>query len=309
MSRMILGLLFCAMLGACGVSDTPAPVTVYGQSGGASSAGIHTVSSGETLWTVAQRYQMDMKDIIYLNKLNAPYHLRVGQRLSLPPPTTYRIRSGDTLHAISRTFNVSISQIVRQNNMRAPYTIHAGDTLRLPSSYTREREEQTQRLAASSSSGVVPQTATGTRAAPTPPPPRVTTPTPARASSRFLRPVEGRVISSYGPKQDGLHNDGINIAAPRGTNVLAAENGVIVYASDQLAGYGNLVLIRHQDNWMTAYAHMDRVIVDRGQEVRRGQPIGTVGSTGQVDTPQLHFEVRRGTKALNPELYLAGPGS
>jgi murein DD-endopeptidase MepM/ murein hydrolase activator NlpD len=133
--------------------------------------------------------------------------------------------------------------------------------------------------------------------------------TPARAGDRFGWPVGGRIISSYGDKPGGLHNDGINISAARGTPVRAAENGVVVYADDQLKGYGNLVLVRHADRWMTAYAHMDTITVKRGQVVKKGQKIGSVGTTGGVSVPQLHFEVRHGTEALNPVAFLAKRGS
>ena len=128
--------------------------------------------------------------------------------------------------------------------------------------------------------------------------------TPARSSSKFLSPVKGEIISSYGPKKGGLHNDGVNIRAARGSAVKAAENGVVVYAGNELKGSGNLILVRHADRWMTAYAHLDGVSVKRGDVLKRGQVIGTVGSTGSVDSPQLHFEVRRGTEALNPKLYI-----
>jgi murein DD-endopeptidase MepM/ murein hydrolase activator NlpD len=129
---------------------------------------------------------------------------------------------------------------------------------------------------------------------------------PPRASSKFLRPVDGTVISSYGAKAGGLHNDGVNIKAAKGTPVKAAENGVVVYASNEMKGYGNMVLIRHADRWMTAYSHMDAISIKRGDTVKRGQAIGTVGMTGSVDSPQLHFEIRRGVQALNPEAYLDG---
>ena len=135
---------------------------------------------------------------------------------------------------------------------------------------------------------------------------KVTAQTPKRASGKFLRPVEGSIISTYGTKPNGQHNDGINISAPQGAPVKAAENGVVVYAGSELKGSGNLVLLRHEGRWMTAYAHMDNILIKRGDVIRRGQTIGTVGTTGSVDSPQLHFEVRRGTEAINPKQYMDG---
>jgi len=129
---------------------------------------------------------------------------------------------------------------------------------------------------------------------------------PARAGTRFAWPLRGQILSDYGPKPDGLHNDGINIAAPAGASVAAADNGVVAYAGNELRGFGNLVLIRHADGWMTAYAHLDEIKVERNQRVTRGQAIGTVGQSGGVTSPQLHFEVRRGSRAVNPMEHMDG---
>jgi murein DD-endopeptidase MepM/ murein hydrolase activator NlpD len=125
-----------------------------------------------------------------------------------------------------------------------------------------------------------------------------------RSVKGFLKPVGGQIISGYGGKADGLHNDGVNIKATRGDAVRAAEQGVVVYNGNQIEGYGNMVLIRHADGFMTAYAHMDKMLVKKGERVSRGQTIGTVGSTGHVSTPQLHFEIRKGKDAVNPAQYI-----
>lgn len=306
--RRILCIACVLALSACGSRGTPAPVTHFGLSGGASSAGVHTVAGGDTLWSIAKRYDVDMKDVIYVNNLHAPYPLEVGQRLTLPPPVTYQVRGDDTLYGISRTFNISMTSLARQNNLRAPYHIKRGQTLKLPS-------VQPATYKAVQVAAATPGTKPAGPAVASKPvskvekKPLITSKTPSRAGSKFIWPVNGRVISSYGPKKDGLHNDGINISASRGTAVVAAENGVVVYADNQLKGFGNLILIRHADRWMTAYGHLENFKVKRGQEIKRGDVIGTVGSSGQVDSPQLHFEVRRGTDALNPKIYLAGQGS
>jgi len=125
-----------------------------------------------------------------------------------------------------------------------------------------------------------------------------------RSAGRFRWPARGSILSEFGPKPGGLHNDGINISAAKGSSVVAAENGVVAYAGNELRGFGNLLLIRHADGWMTAYAHLDDMLVDRGAKVTRGQKIGTVGSSGSVSAPQLHFELRRGSRAVDPREYL-----
>ena len=126
----------------------------------------------------------------------------------------------------------------------------------------------------------------------------------ARSSSKFSWPVRGKILSNYGAKSSGLFNDGINIGATRGSAVKAAENGVVAYAGNEVKGMGNLIIVQHEDGWMTVYAHMDSMNVRRGVRVSVGQQIGTVGKTGKVDSPQLHFEIRKGTKAYNPTTYL-----
>ncbi|AWJ91479.1 gamma-D-glutamyl-meso-diaminopimelate peptidase (plasmid) [Azospirillum baldaniorum] len=137
-------------------------------------------------------------------------------------------------------------------------------------------------------------------AAPPPPPKAAEQATAQRATGRLLWPVKGKVISTFGPKPDGLHNDGLNIAAAKGTTVVAADNGVVAYAGNELRGFGNLLLVKHSDGFITAYAHLDRIDVERGVAVKRGQAIGTVGQTGSVTSPQLHFELRKGSQAVDP---------
>ena len=124
------------------------------------------------------------------------------------------------------------------------------------------------------------------------------------SGNSFRWPVQGRIISEFGTKPDGGHNDGINVAVPIGTSVKAAENGVVAYAGDELKGYGNLVLIRHSNNWVSAYAHNDEILVKRGDQVRRGQVIAKAGRTGQVNQPQLHFELRKGSRPVDPTKYM-----
>lgn len=311
-----LALALMLGLSACGggSSNEPyrAPVLNYGMHGGAGSAGIHTVAATDTVWNISQRYNLSMQDVIKKNHLRPPYMLAVGQRLVLPPPRTYVVKSGDTLYGVSRTFGVSQTQLARLNHLGAPYVIHRDEKLKLPSvSSNSARHIQVAAakpshkpyISSGSNSAVRPEQkpSASVRKASF----KLPSKTPARSSSKFAWPVHGTVISTYGAKKDGLHNDGINIKAARGAPVRAAENGVVVYADNELKGYGNLILIRHADRWMTAYAHLDGYAVKKGDVVKRGQIIGRVGSTGGVSTPQLHFEIRRSTDAVNPQPYLA----
>lgn len=316
------------LLSSCSRDGGPAPVFKYGQKGGAGSTGIHTVAAGETVGELAERYNLVLRDILVVNRMEPPYRLAVGQRLKLPAPRTYKVRSGDTVNTVSRLFNTSASQMVRLNNLNAPYVLQRGQVLKLPvvedlpkietvsiSPVAPTDGDAISRPASMGGGGIereelVPPEVTGTSVlAPAPQvaqaslAAKVPDKTPPRSGAKFMKPVDGPILSTYGPKPGGLHNDGINIKAPKGAPVRAAENGVVVYAGS-MKGYGNMVLIRHADKWMTAYAHLDKILIERGATLSKGMTIGTVGSTGTADEPQLHFEVRRGTSALNPEKYL-----
>jgi murein DD-endopeptidase MepM/ murein hydrolase activator NlpD len=129
---------------------------------------------------------------------------------------------------------------------------------------------------------------------------------PSANGTSFRWPVRGRIISDFGSKPTGERNDGINLAVPEGTAVKAAETGTVIYAGNELAGYGNLVLVRHADGWVSAYAHNSTLNVSKGDNVQRGQTIAQAGATGSVTSPQVHFELRKGAKPVNPMDYLSG---
>jgi murein DD-endopeptidase MepM/ murein hydrolase activator NlpD len=131
-------------------------------------------------------------------------------------------------------------------------------------------------------------------------------PTDNGGAPSFRWPARGRVISGSGAMTNGQQNDGINLALPEGTPVHAAEDGVVAYAGSELKGYGNLVLIRHSNGFVTAYAHTSEIMVKRGDQVRRGQVIAKSGQTGNVSSPQLHFEIRKGSTPVDPTQYLPG---
>lgn len=302
-----------------GCSHDPQGVRIYhyGLSDGGSNNGIHTVHAGDTLWSISQRYNVPLRDLMDINEVRPPYELNTGERLMLPAPNTYEVRKGDSLSSIARMFKISVRDLSRLNEVPSPYIIHPGQTLRVPSSVARVQYAELndnnnnkgqsyvpdQRQASVNSEKAKPQTKPVYKQSKALKKSKLETPAP-RSSGRFMSPVNGKTLSSFGPKEDSLHNDGINIKAPRGASVRAAENGIIVYADDELEGFGNLILIKHADQYITAYAHMDKMVGKKGGKVKRGEIIGTVGSTGHVKEPQLHFEVRRGTKALDPAKYI-----
>ncbi|MCI7420136.1 MAG: LysM peptidoglycan-binding domain-containing protein [Alphaproteobacteria bacterium] len=270
---------------------------------GWSSSNAITVQRGDTLYSISRRYGVPLKDLINANNLHAPYTLHVGQVLSLPAKQYHTVQRGDTLYSISRQYNVDITSLSRVNNLQTPYSLNVGDRLVLPASVGNvpaASYSTAQSSASSASSAAVKTAYTPAKSAP------VTDSyvAPKARKTKFDWPVKGTIISGYGNLGSGRKNDGINIKAALGTNVKAADSGTIAYAGNELKGFGNLILIKHSDGWITAYAHNDRLFVKKGQKVSRGEKIATVGSTGSVTTPQLHFEVRSGKKAVNPRPYL-----
>jgi murein DD-endopeptidase MepM/ murein hydrolase activator NlpD len=247
---------------------------------------------------------------------------------------TYTVQKGDYLHAIAKKLNVDQNQLAELNHLSPPYTIFPGQVLEVtPGSgaavaaaapaVTEEPVESAatpvQRTVESTPLAPIPaeKPAQVDRSSPAAlAPPTQLTPQPAPAEPAvpsaaddgtgpsLVWPVKGDIVSSFGPKPGGLHNDGINIAAAEGTPVKAAAGGTVAYAGNELKGFGNLVLIRHDNGWVTAYAHMAQIAVKKGDKVASGQQIGTVGQTGSIDSPQLHFELRHGKDAVDPTAKL-----
>ncbi len=277
-----------------------------------------TVGPGDTVYALSRRHGVSQRDIIIANKLKAPYKLTVGQRIVLPRGTVYTVKKGDTLGRIANNYNVDLYGLARANSIGSPYTIYVDQQLRIPGTSTivqtagktasqpPSRPSPAPSPPPSQSSGKKPPatepaaTAKSTIPAKVPPP-------PPSSNHGFIWPINGKVISSFGAKAGGLHNDGINIAATHGSPVKAVENGVVAYAGNQLRGFGNLLLVKHANGFITAYAHNAELLVRRGDKVMKGQDIATVGSTGNVNSPQLHFELRKGKKPLNPKKYLPKP--
>ncbi len=275
----------------------------------------HTVMRGETLSGIAQIYDIDLALLAASNDLRAPYSLRPGQELWVPDPFTQAAQPTrnqrpdiDVAEAASpppRRAAITSESLAPPPGMAAP----TGSVVQTPPSLTpmtppaAPATEVPAPPAVPSAPPPLQENAAETQVAVVPPS-QLPDPAP-RAAARFAWPIAGKVIANFGPAGGGLHNDGINIAAPAGSEVRAADNGVVAYAGNELRGFGNLLLIKHADGWTTAYAHNEKLLVNRGDTVSQGQVVATVGRTGGVDSPQLHFEVRRGTQAVNPIEYLA----
>jgi murein DD-endopeptidase MepM/ murein hydrolase activator NlpD len=297
----------------------------------------HVVERGDTVYGISRAYEVDMSELTRLNDIRPPYEITPGQVLVIPgrgrdaAPTrtagtaaSRESASADTSGSGQRARQPESQDDGEAAGQRAAGPATSRDRAELaglpdapagtptpprPPARKADSPAQTQTAeraqAAERARTGEPQPQARTQAASAPQPKAIPQP-PARAESSFLWPVRGKVLSSFGPMEGGLHNDGINIAAPAGTPIKAAENGVVAYVGNELRGFGNLLLIKHADGWVTAYAHTQEILVRHGQQVKRGQIVARVGATGSVAQPQLHFEVRKGSKAKDPAKLLGG---
>lgn len=229
-----------------------------------------------------------------------------------PAARSHTVGSGDTLYSIARMYGVSPGEVARVNGLGPDGTVKLGTTLTIPGAGgLAPHETMVASLEPQPTAGDVMTDAAPTAGAATvEPPAAVVQPiddgVSSAGASGFRWPVRGRIIAGFGKQADGARNDGINLAVPAGTPVHAAEAGTVIYAGNQLEGYGNLVLIQHKDEWVSAYAHNAALNVKRGDTVKRGQTIASVGNTGSVEQPQLHFELRRKQKPVDPLPHLSG---
>jgi murein DD-endopeptidase MepM/ murein hydrolase activator NlpD len=225
-------------------------------------------------------------------------------QLNWPVGTTYIVRSGDTVSEIAETYGIPQDAFVRYNGLDHPGHIYVGQVLRIPRNarvaesvpVARPSYTPPHREARAASHKRYEHRA--------PKPQRVREAQAYSGPLHFIWPVVGRVISPFGATPSGGRNDGINIAAHRGEPIRAAAGGTVIYAGDELKNYGNLVLIRHHDGYVTAYAHAERIAVDRGAAVKKGEVIGYAGATGDVTRPQVHFEIRHGVHPVDPKPLL-----
>jgi murein DD-endopeptidase MepM/ murein hydrolase activator NlpD len=252
----------------------------------AQSGDIHVVQPGETLIGIARRHELSLSELARANRIQPYTKLAIGDRLVLP--------------AHARAAQRAPERVAE----RAPAPRHEA---RLQAR-SEPRRPQPQRAPEIEKVSSVPVENA-----------RVATPEPAAASEdavkraepvthalSFRWPVTGHVIEAFGSRPNGTTNDGINLAVPEGTPIKAAEDGIVAYAGNELKGYGNLVLIRHADNYVSAYANASEILVKRGDSVRRGQVIAKSGQTGNVSSPQLHFEIRKGASPVDPMQFLNG---
>jgi murein DD-endopeptidase MepM/ murein hydrolase activator NlpD len=263
----------------------------------------YVVVEGDTLNSVSRRFGVGVRALAETNRLEPPYRIVPGSRLLIPRA------EGETPAVATANMTPSTEHVLQPpTGINAPPPPQAGPSPSGPATPQNSPPDHVLRLPPGMENAPQHQPPPQEEAAIPSPAPVAPHVSPKGLPSRrgFLWPVQGEIASGFGPKPGGTQNDGVNIVAKRGTSVRAAEDGVVVYAGNELRGYGNLLLIRHANGWMTAYAHNDELLVGRGAHVTRGQTIAKVGGTGGVDSPQLHFEVRQGGRPIDP-MQIMGP--
>jgi murein DD-endopeptidase MepM/ murein hydrolase activator NlpD len=290
-----------------------------------------TVQQGETVYSISRTHNVPAEVILKANNLQSASMIQPGQRLVIPvrrtanlpmlqtapaPANMHTTAAGDTIYSLSRKYKVTPQAIANANNLTLSTQLKIGQQVKIPATAPIANTPAAQQK---QNVQTVPQTPTQQVAqnenvpAPEnvgvvrPNVPPVTNDTRApNAAPTFHWPVRGRILSAYGKKPNGQQNDGINVSVPDGTPIRASEDGVVAYAGNELKGFGNLVLIRHAENWVTAYAHLGTIDVKKDQKVKRGEIIARAGQTGGVTSPQLHFEIRKGSNPVDPEKHLSG---
>jgi murein DD-endopeptidase MepM/ murein hydrolase activator NlpD len=261
----------------------------------------YLVQAGDTLYRIEAKTGAGLSQIAIANDLSPPYSVRLGQRLTIPGGLYHRVGSGETGIAIARAYGASWADIVTLNGLQQPYIIRQGQRLRLPDSASavpisgdfspEQRADAFSLNIDDIVTGGEPALAETGMAA---------IAKPGIFAGAFIWPLRGTILSRFGSQGGGKVNDGLNIAGPNDMAVGSAADGVVVYSGNEIGVFGGLVLVDHGSGWVTAYGHLGRLDVKRGDKVQAGQSLGGVGETGYVTQPQLHFEIRKDRKPLDP---------
>jgi murein DD-endopeptidase MepM/ murein hydrolase activator NlpD len=265
--------------------------------------GSYTVKKGDSLYALALQLHVPMTELQQANGITDVRKVRPGAVLKVP---------ASAVAALPTASQPSVAAATSETTTKVPATIVAAETARTIPSTTQPVILNSKKVA----SIEMPKSDAPTTdaAAPVAPvekgavekgPQVAAAGTAAGAVIGKLRwPAKGKVIGSFGPRPDGTHNDGVNLSVPVGTEIHAAESGVVAYSGSELKGYGNLILVRHDNGWITAYAHNEELLAKRGDKVKRGQILAKAGKSGQVDQPQVHFELRQGSKPVDPTPFM-----
>jgi len=295
------------LLAGCAGAPT-APVSEHTKKIREPETKIRLVVAGDTLYSIAWESGLDYRELANWNRIPAPYTIRPGQRIRLNPPETttragrtdslpetavsiYVVRRGDTLYSIARKHRVRVPQIAGWNRIRRPYRIYPGQKLHVSGtgSVARQRDTATKTPHTPARKGREARAGTAEASA------------PIRAGA-WSWPARGPLLERFNASSA---RKGIDIAGRQGQTITAAANGNVVYKGSGLRGYGQLIILKHNDDFLSAYAHCHRIVVKEGDMVKRGQKIAEMGSSGTNRT-KLHFEIRYRGKPVNPLKHLPG---
>ena len=274
----------------------------------------YTVAPGDTLTRIAARTGAGADAIARANNLQPPFTLSEGRPLTIPGGRYHLVRVGESGIAIARAYGVPWSRVVEANGLVDPFILRTGQRVLIPTAVAAGPTSAAQRAAAfqlniedilTGGEPALPANARPTRAVPGPTrvlPATAAVAPPARfAGNGFAWPVQGRVLARFGAGASGERRNGITIAAPLNTPVRAAADGVVAYVGSGIASLGGLVILKHGSNWTTVYGYNTRLLVQRGQAVKKGQTIALSGETGATERPAVLFELRKGRTPVNPE--------
>ena len=243
------------------------------------------IVTGDTLDSISKKYKVTKKELIRFNKIKYPYILKPGKFVKIPLPKRYKIKKGDTLYKIARCNSTNISEIKTKNTYLNEKKLIVGSLINLPYYSADNCKLKNQKIVKKNRS----------------------IKKSIKSKEIFIWPVQGSIITYYGKQKGGRKNDGINIISVKGNPVRAAMSGKVIYRGNELLAWGNLIIIKHKNNWTTAYAHLDKLLVKKGEIIKTGDIIASVGATGNVDKSQLHFQVRKNSKPLDPMKFLKKP--
>ena len=247
------------------------------------------IAEGDSLYIISKREGVSVREIIVINKLEAPFTLYPGDQLIIPTTKQHIVKKGENLWNLSNCYGVDISTLRQINFLDRKDNIQVGMKLKIP---TKVRGADSECLKKVAKKNIDQREKRNKKQIKN------------NYTSKYIWPVKGEILTNFGVSSSGLKNDGVNILSEIGNPVVAADSGKVVYSGNEIQAFGNLILIKHNNNETTAYAHLEDVKVARGQLVSQGEIIANIGTSGKVSIPQLHFELRNSSGPLNPLKHL-----
>ena len=247
---------------------------------------IYEVRKGDNLFSISRRFNIPIQELIKVNKIQEPYKIFPKQSIIIPLNKMHKVVKGETLYSISRYYETTVFALAKYNNIKNVNNIKVGKDLIIPKRSKKINKIKKEKWDSDFKKKNIKKNKNSMLK--------------DKLNSKFIWPVKGKLLSKYGKSKEGFYNDGINIDSKKGTKVISSQAGKVIYCGNEIPGYGNLILIKHSKNWITAYAHLNEVFTEKGKKVSKGEIIGSVGNTGNVRSPQLHFEIRKGKESVNP---------